>query len=624
MQALMLAACALVAFINIVPYLILGEASIVTYHDQLDGELITYILNAKHLFDGNDTYPELMNGISKNGLMSPAPFFILIFRLFKPFGAFVVCMFIVKLTSMVGMYLLLNELTGKKLISFALACVFTLFPFYTVYGLCIPGQPMLYYSLIALKKKKARIWPYIYAVIYAGCSSLSLVGYTILIGIFAVFIIDAIKKNAPLKDLAFGAVLTFTYALTNLSLVAQALGIKEGFTSHKSEIVRAASGFFDEFVFLLTEGANYAKAYQKYYGFVIVLAVIIGGVWIFKKARTPEMIGEGLISKEPKPTEASEPVRVSKSAEASEFVRVLKSAETSKSSETTEFAGNSDSLKIYTQSKALLLSLLMILILILLTCFTESAPFVAFQNSVGGVFHDFNFNRFSWLLPTLWIVALAFSLSILSDILKGGIKTVIFFILFFVSVGLTAFKSGCDNDLKPNILKILRNGEYDQISWENYYATDLFEEVDTLIGREKSDYRVVSLGIYPAAAAYNGFYCLDAYSNNYDVNYKHEFRKIIAKELDKSDYLKDWYDNWGNRCYLVTNETQNYFLYTKIYNSYITDYDFDLEALKEMGCDYIISALYLIDSEENGLKLLNEQRIESEDSWFGLWVYEIE
>ena len=143
MQALMLAACALVAFINIVPYLILGEASIVTYHDQLDGELITYILNAKHLFDGSDTYPELMNGISKNGLMSPAPFIILIFRLFKPFSAFVVCMFIVKLTSMVGMYLLLNELTGKRWIAFILAGLFTLFPFYTVYGLCIPGQPML-------------------------------------------------------------------------------------------------------------------------------------------------------------------------------------------------------------------------------------------------------------------------------------------------------------------------------------------------------------------------------------------------------------------------------------------------------------------------------------------------
>ena len=127
MQALMLIACVIAAFLNIVPYLILGESSIVTYHDQLDGELITYILNAKHLFDGLDTYPELMNGILKNGLMSPAPFLILIFRLFKPFNAFVICMLMVKLTSMTGMYLLLNELTGKRLISFILAGLFTSF-----------------------------------------------------------------------------------------------------------------------------------------------------------------------------------------------------------------------------------------------------------------------------------------------------------------------------------------------------------------------------------------------------------------------------------------------------------------------------------------------------------------
>ena len=285
MQALMLIACVIAAFLNIVPYLILGESSIVTYHDQLDGELITYILNAKHLFDGLDTYPELMNGILKNGLMSPAPFFILIFRIFKPFGAFVICMFVVKLTSMTGMYLLLNELTGKRLISFILAGHFTLFPFYTAYGLCIPGLPWLYYSLIALKKKNARIWPFVYAVIYAGCSSLSLVGYTVLIGIFVVFIIDLIKKNAPTKDLTFGAVLMLTYALTNLSLVAQALGIKDGFTSHKSEIVRTASGFWGEFATLLTDGANYAKGYQKYYWFVIALASEENGLKLLNEQR---------------------------------------------------------------------------------------------------------------------------------------------------------------------------------------------------------------------------------------------------------------------------------------------------------------------------------------------------
>ena len=41
------------------PYLILGENIVVFYHDQLDGEVLGYILHAKYLFTGIDTYPLL-------------------------------------------------------------------------------------------------------------------------------------------------------------------------------------------------------------------------------------------------------------------------------------------------------------------------------------------------------------------------------------------------------------------------------------------------------------------------------------------------------------------------------------------------------------------------------------
>ena len=54
-------------FLSMLPFFIMGERSIITYNDQLDGEMITYILNAKHLFEGLDKYPELMNGIPAAG-----------------------------------------------------------------------------------------------------------------------------------------------------------------------------------------------------------------------------------------------------------------------------------------------------------------------------------------------------------------------------------------------------------------------------------------------------------------------------------------------------------------------------------------------------------------------------
>ena len=40
----------LVVFFQMIPYLLLGEGTVIPYHDQLDGEFIAYILQAKWLF----------------------------------------------------------------------------------------------------------------------------------------------------------------------------------------------------------------------------------------------------------------------------------------------------------------------------------------------------------------------------------------------------------------------------------------------------------------------------------------------------------------------------------------------------------------------------------------------
>ena len=91
-------------------------------------------------------------------------------------------------------------------------------------------------------------------------------------------------------------------------------------------------------------------------------------------------------------------------------------------------------------------------------------------------------------------------------------------------------------------------------------AKEYLDEVSWL---DVSQYRVVSLGIDPAAAYYQGFYCLDGYLNNYSLDYKDKFRKIIQPELDKSEYLADYYDDRGNRCYLYSAEIPGYYTIEK-------------------------------------------------------------
>ena len=63
---------------------------------------------------------------------------------------------IIYLTAFLGMYLLLMRLTGREFISFSIAVIFMLMPFYPVYGLCIPGQPLLFFAVLALFDKERR------------------------------------------------------------------------------------------------------------------------------------------------------------------------------------------------------------------------------------------------------------------------------------------------------------------------------------------------------------------------------------------------------------------------------------------------------------------------------------
>ena len=71
-----------ILFLSLIPTLLLGTDSIVHYHDQLDGEIIAYIYQAKYLFSDQDIIPEFLNGVGKTALTPPAPLAVLLFCVF--------------------------------------------------------------------------------------------------------------------------------------------------------------------------------------------------------------------------------------------------------------------------------------------------------------------------------------------------------------------------------------------------------------------------------------------------------------------------------------------------------------------------------------------------------------
>lgn len=563
-----------------IPYILLGTGSIVTYHDQLDGELLNYILAARYLFTDIRVYPEVMNGLPAAGAVPPAPFFVLLYVLFQPFTAFMLSQWIIYLVGFVGMFLLLSKLTKREFISFGIAVIFMLLPFYPVYGLCIPGQPLLFYAVLSLYENKRKFFHYFLILFYGASSSPVLVGFACLLvlGIFAVFQSIRVlrtKRGAVFSPWLSIGILLAAYILCNLELVKQVLFPASSYISHKTELVLSPSEPFSYFGEVLGKGIDYAQSYHTVLFFLTgfsLLALLVPYIVRTRKKR------------------------LSSAIPASSKNLLFKAA----------------------------ITLLSIAMICLFSSFYHGTFVTGLRNASEGILKTFNLDRVCWLLPTAWCILAAYLLSFITELFDGAsVKRLFGTIIVFATLGVWGLTVLFHSALYPNLAKLLKGGDYYALDWDNFFSEDIFRQIDEAIGKPKEDYRVVSVGIYPAAAAYNGFYCLDGYSNNYPLEYKRAFRRIIEKELEKNDYIRTLFDTWGNRCYITTAEQANYYTFEKKWNSVIYDLDLNTEVLKEWNCQYVFSAAYLMDAEEKGLSLLREAPFETEGSWYHIYVYEV-
>lgn len=594
-----LAAGLVLSCLFMIPYFLLGGGSIVTYHDQLDGELFSYLLTAKYLFTDIRVYPEIMNGLPAAGAVPPAPLFVLLYAAFKPFTAFMISQWIIYLTAFLGMYLLLMRLTGREFISFSIAVIFMLMPFYPVYGLCIPGQPLLFFAVLALFDKERRsavsssfprkagyyfsadsIFYYLIIFFYGISSSLVLAGFACLLllgGSALIHTITALrlKKRGSLSLWFSLIVLLASYISVNSGLIRQVLFPGNTYISHKTEMVLSPQNFSDYFKEAFTTGISYAQSFHL----VLFILMLFCLLLFFMNA---------VVKKE------------------------------------SLFSGS---------DKLPLLKALRVLLFIFLIClfyaFYHGHFITEIRNISGGILKTFNLDRVCWLLPTAWCILAGYLLSFIADLrehktaarscslcLKYGIIS--------ATLGIWGITVLLHSPLRPNLSKLLKGGDYYALDWDRFFAEDIFSQIDSAIGKPKDSYHVISIGIYPAAAAYNGFYCLDGYSNNYPLEYKHTFRRIMEDELEKSDYIRDFFDNWGNRCYITTAEQANYYTFEKKWNSVIYDLDLNTDVLKELDCRYVFSAAYLMNAEEKGLTLLREAPFETEGSWYHIYVYVVD
>lgn len=210
----------------------------------------------------------------------------------------------------------------------------------------------------------------------------------------------------------------------------------------------------------------------------------------------------------------------------------------------------------------------------------------------------FQWDRFYFLLPLLWIMLMAGSAQ---AIVQSGKRYAVYLAGLMV-VMVVASVAWYNIELRTNGYRLL-GGRVGLPDYGEFFDPDLFEKVADHIGKPQSSYRVVSLGMYPSIATYNGFFTADGYLTSYPLEYKHRFREVIAGELGKSPELRDYFDHWGSRCYIFSAELGRDFLCGKDRRKGVRDLNIDTARLRQLGAEYVISAVEILHAEQVGLVL---------------------
>ena len=128
-------------------------------------------------------------------------------------------------------------------------------------------------------------------------------------------------------------------------------------------------------------------------------------------------------------------------------------------------------------------------------------------------------------------------------------------------------------------------------TFKGYYSYDEYLEIKQIIENK----RTISIGLNPMIAAINGIKIIDGYYNVYPLSHKKRYRKIIEDEVENNYFLKNNYDEWGNRIMVYFNSKED-----------PNDNKIKFNEAKKLGVDYVISKYNLQNKSLKIVKKIND------------------
>lgn len=538
----------LLLLIYYIPFVIMGDSSYITIHDNLDGYWANVVTQARFIKgDTNGIFPIMDESFRHQTLPDWINIKVALLLLFQPFTAYMINDCIVRAVAYIFMFLLLYDYIlakSKYVIPIAAlsAVVFAVMPTYTVFGLTSSAIPMVMWAIYNIRKEQSVWISWLLMLLLPLASTIALTGFYICfaMGLYAVWMLINREKKAGIMFL-LTFILGVEYLVVNFPLLLSFTD--SGYVSHRVEYSMIPT-WNDVF----TEWRTCLFHCQVHYGVLetkwIMVVAVLGLVSCrMKDRRLWCVLGAilGVLS----------------------FVLV------------------------YAVVKKLIPSL--------------------------SLLHSIQFDRFYMFLPVLWVLTFAIGIGNMMEKryvrMLGGL-----ILIFFTCV--TAFQNKeLVYTVKECLGKSIKYPNYSQ-----YYDSELFDKLREKIEEDNlCRTKVVSVGMTPAVAMYNGLYTLDSYQSNYSLAYKKKFRNVIGKELSKDEKLAWYFDCWGNRCYVFSAELGREYNISKN-NIQSIDLELNYNVLKEMGCEYILSAVSILGMEEQ-MSLFTE--METPQSYRHLYVYKL-
>lgn len=543
-----------------------GEQSYITIHDNLD--LFIPHLNMLKLsgtfFTHGDTLP-ILGGVTRNDFGSEFYLYNLLFALLPAYYAYIAGYFLSIAISMASTYLLAKDVlpdykTYKPFILF-FGMIYGILPVFPTYGIAFASIPLVVLILRKIYRSK-NICYYILLFFYPVVSYFSYFGFFILAYLVLFTLGDWIRKKKPNTGLLtaipvlFAGYALLEYRLFSSMLFSDTVTIRSTMNMGDLNFKEIMGTIWDGFI----NSTFHAGDSHKYFVLPVVLLYFIIQNFFYIKRKEWGKITSDIFNLL--------------------FLLIL-------------FNSVIYGIYYFKPLRELITKLL--------------PPLEGFQ-----YYRTIFFNPFLWYVLLFLVVKRLYEKG--RQIAACMISVVALLIVIFMPANYNDFYNTC----YYNAYQLLKQKPVDMLNYHEFYSEELF----TLI-KEDIDYNgeyAAAYGFHPAVLTYNGISTLDGYLGMYSLEYKENFRKIIAPALERSGYYRNYFDTWGARAYIFPGFDSNSYLPSKNLTLPDSNLYIDTEAFKALNGVYLFSRFEISNARELSLSLMG--RYTEEASPYVIYVYQ--